>query len=510
MLARLLVENPASAAARGLATLADRPLEGRVLPGRRIAVLPKSHRWSIFSWRQIVVLAAGVTAVVLVITIAQQGPAGGTSPAQAKAALQTIRLEGGATVSGRMRQGQITATELSETPDLGLADPLGKPIRVSAGGGGWDGPATISFPVKVADGLDPAKDVGIAMRSPDTGGHWVYVGGSYDPATGRVSVNTTHFSDWIPFARDLHNLAGKAIQFFSGLVRDSAPGTNCQGKQKGTVVKDSVKPGLSVCLSDSGELQFANPHGFPITLTLPAGITGSSDNSGQTLPESVWVSAVEAAGGGSVLLPGSERAYTADFNQLDKNKVTITAAVDIPTFVFDMADFLAELVMPLDLNSPEGKTLVTPTKELMTCVRSSAYALENRTSIGSFLQDLGELIKTCYGPAAKDLVNTVLPKLKVIATKEVLDFLFRPLDLLFNFDYYRHTANEALSTAEIIATGGYSAKILLLPSLDQDKTQSAAQAATSGNCQAPWGIRFIPIIRDAWTGACKAIQALLP
>ncbi len=471
-------------------------LEGQVLPGTTLVLRTRRR----VRWRYAVPAAvlAVVVAVAIVVATGLR-PAGGSTT-------QTVRLDGGATVTARLLSGRLTATTLHETPDLVQADALGAPIRVTADRRKLDGPATISFPVTVPAGLDPAQDVGIAMRSPDTGGHWVYVGGAYDPATRRVSVSAQHFSDWLPIVHDIRKLAAKAEGFLTGLIGANPPTASCSGEQRGVEVRDPITPALTACLSTSGDGQIANPHGVPLDLTLPRGVTVTSNNTRQTLGESLWIPALEAVGGGKVVLGESVRAFRLDQKTFDKSKPGITASVDVPTFVFDMAEFLVGQILPEALDEEEqAGTLAEPTDKLIGCVRDSAGALKNRPDIGSFLSALGTLIKTCYLPAAKDLLAATAKKLSVNLGKDALEFLFRPLQLIFQFGEYRRIASEALSGAKILASGPYKPVIGLFPDLAPDKVADLQQHAKSGDCNPPWWASWMPF----YSLVCKGAQWLL-
>ncbi|GAA3202096.1 hypothetical protein GCM10010468_15620 [Actinocorallia longicatena] len=420
--------------------------------------------------------------------------------------VRTVKVRGGAVVTAKVAAGTLRAVELEETPELAGATALGRPIQVAPVR--LDGPARISFPVPAVPGADPAQDAGIAMRSDGTGDHWTYVGGEYDPATRRISVETTHFSQWMPVLRDVAGLATAVSGYLRGLLGGGVPAVDCRGDLRGTPVADPVGPRLTACLSASGELQIANPHGFPVNLFLPAGVSAAAGNAPQSAGQGLWVPAVERLRRGTVLLPNAKRVFHVDVQSLGKGTPSVVGDVDVATFVFDLAAFLADRVLPLDL-SGKGPP-VKATEGLMDCVRRTADALQDRPDVRAFLDGLGTLIRTCYWPEAKALAEATIRKYGVRFQERALSFLIRPLDVILHLPAYVDTAREVLSTAKILDRGDYHPVVLLAPGLDPRQADALTDKAPSGDCGLLGQVlNVLPFVDGLLKSACGQLLRFL-
>jgi hypothetical protein len=410
---------------------------------------------------------------------------------------------GGARVTATLNDGTIAVTELAAGSASALATtrPLGLPIHVDPADASLAGPATISFPVPEAElssDLDPAQDVAIATRSADTGYSWELVGGDYDPTTKTISVETTHFSDWMAVAINPARLASEAVGFVSGLLGALKPDSTCPGRrlELDVVVADSANPDLKACASETDAhkliLDVGNPHGFPLALQLPEQV---AVDSGISAPDSVWTALVEAQRGDPTLTPGSKRTFTIDRAWFDEkpadrnHAITVTAGVDVPTFVYDMTEFVAFLVLGVQLEKIDKKTSSTDSSrqpQLMDCIYNTSAHMPRTTtgaSAGLFLDRVIEVIKKCYRTAVDALAATSAKKLGVVAAKGVAHFLFRGVNLLLNANEFRQKFKEFYSTVKILAAeGSYHPTVTLIP---HEKAEPAPPAPKPERCKKP-------------------------
>jgi hypothetical protein len=435
-------------------------------------------------------------------------------------------LPGGAQVTAKLRHGTPAVSELAETPELITTDPLGPPIHVDPKDALLAEPATITFPVRQLDaGLDPALDVAIATRSAATGNGWELVGGTYDPEHKTISTRTTHFSDWMAVVTSPGKLVSQAREFLTGLFPGGPPGLTCPGQRLALDVKDPADNGLLACMSKTSaqtfDLEIVNPHGFPLVLELPKPVAVASGNSKPaTLGGSVWTAALEARRGRPMLAPGSKRTFTVDGSWFGKDRSaqdrTVTASVDVPTFVFDMANFVATLVLGTRLDGPHERTSSTagPTTrrhQPVDCVFQAGTRLERTSAAAatsdSFLDQTAKTIKDCYGPSTGDAAVAVAKQLGVAVGRSVVRFLFRGVDLLLNAGEIRDRLREFFSTVNILAAkDDYHPTVALYPELT---AQVADEARATGRCHSPSGWNKINPV--AWTTyfACRVLLGLI-
>jgi hypothetical protein len=421
--------------------------------------------------RVIAVIGAFAVGLAFVQDLTPAPPGGSVLKAMPGGAFRET-TPGGAQVTTKLDEGTITVTELAEAPASALATtrPLGRPIHVEAADASLAEPATIAFPVpELPAGLDPAKDVAIATRSAATGYSWELVGGVYDPVTRTVSVETTHFSDWMAVVTSPARLASEAVGFVSDLLKTAKPDSTCQDRRLELdvvildVVAVSADPDLNACMFETAAhkvlLEIGNPHGFPLILELPGQVDVDSADS---TPDTAWTAAVEALRDSPTLAPNSKRTFTVDrswFNEnpADQNRaLTVTASVDVPTFIYDMTEFVASLVLGIHLDKLGDRTRSTdPDRQhqLIDCVYSASTRLTTTGALtsGFFLDGVYKIVKDCYGPEVDASAAASAQKLGVVVDKGAARFLFRSVDLLFRANEFRRTFDEFYSTVNIPA-----------------------------------------------------------
>jgi hypothetical protein len=401
-------------------------------------------------------------------------------------------ISGVVKVRAKTRHGSLRVTLLAEQPVLTTADPIGKAVHIDRAHAELDGTATITFPVGALEKkFDPAQDVAIAARGPETGNRWQVLGGDYDPGTRSISLQTAHFSDWVAVLTSPLKLAKAVLaKVFGG-----APSPSCPGEAKGVYVAAHE---IAACLSAVGgplqTLEISNGSGIPLVLTLPASVKAVSENSRSvSRSEKIWNDFIESARQRPTLAPESKRTFSVDpagFTDAHRpEEKIVTAELDLPSYLFDMVDFLAQVALNVDLDDAVG--LVSRASAPTQCVYDAAVELRkpggtSGMQFKQFVGYVGGLIKSCYKTVVSGDAAAAVRAFAKTAAKSGVRFLFRGLDLLLQAPEIGQRLTELLTTLnKLLTSGGYHPSVALFPNSSPKQLQAAIKDHGDGHCDSP-------------------------
>jgi hypothetical protein len=292
---------------------------------------------------------------------------------------------GSTQVSGTVTKGKIVGQPLPPVDPGNDIATIGPPIHLEVAKGELKGEATLRTPVSddLPKGVTPDMVGYLTKHEPS--GLWFWMGGDYDPATRTVVLQTPHFSDWVLGYTDPAKLSADMQDFqFSNVISKAlletmygkTPKVRCtrNGRMpKGlkdiqTLVdvkindpdSDLEPQAVKACMGldeKTGDynLEIANPHGYPIKLHLPDGVTLKRELTGDEgiLQQAYAQAQVELTNDvvlwqqGKVRLVVKPEKVTAD--------TVITGQIDYGSLVFNTALWLTELALsPKSLEEAQG------------------------------------------------------------------------------------------------------------------------------------------------------------
>lgn len=273
-------------------------------------------------------------------------------------------------VTAKVTKGKLTGQPLPPAePDNNFVA-IGAPIKLAVDGGELKSAATLrtSIPDTLPAGIAPEMIGYLTKLEPS--GVWLWMGGDYDPATRTVTLQTSHFSEWMLGYTDPEQLLADAqdISYRSFVSKPlleamygKTPKVKCSktGKTPKSLehiqtlvdveLDDPEQPGLKACMgidesTGNYNLEIANPHMYPIRLKLPEGVTVKHDLTEDIgLPQHAYALAQTGSEYAGVLFMQSKVRLEVIPEKLNNGSV-IVGKLDLHAFVFDTVMWLTDLL----------------------------------------------------------------------------------------------------------------------------------------------------------------------
>jgi hypothetical protein len=266
--------------------------------------------------------------------------------------------------------GDLAGEVLAALPAIDIIQPLAAPIKLAVKGGELDGHATLSTPVpdNLPHGIKPEM-VGYLTKV-EPSGEWLWVGGDYHPDTRTVTIETSHFSEWILGATnpeqilaDLQEINYKSFiskplfdTMYGDIPKLSCSRTRALPKKAADVkplvdvlISDTLPPEVKACmgLGKDGkfELEIVNSHSMPLRLDLPKGVNVKHELLGDEGFMQIAASYMrEKVSNDVILYQESKLRFSVDPAELSDNPV-ITGQLDTATFLFNTSMWMTEVIV---------------------------------------------------------------------------------------------------------------------------------------------------------------------